>query len=185
MHKGWIEPFAKIAIFTFLFLSCSLVYAQEWTRIDGEACIIEYEQGVDLSKLERKLDLRSVDVMGFRRDLIGLSTPERLAEKVEIAARKVKQILNMHPVGYEVQIKVFKDRRALQDCYEDIFGQKKNIISFYVYKHNTIYTSQSDISEHVLAHELAHSIIDHYFVILPPENIAEMLAIYVDSHLKD
>jgi hypothetical protein len=185
MHKRWIDIFAKIAIFIFLFLNCSLLYAQEWTKIDGEICRIEYEQGVDLSELERKLDLTSVEVMGLRRDLIGLSTLERLTGKVEIVARKVKQILNMYPIGYEVRLKVFKDRHTLQECYKDIFGQRKEIISFYVYKHNTIYTSQSDISEHVLAHELAHSIIDHYFVILPPENIAEMLAKYVDSHLKD
>lgn len=160
-------------------------YAQEWTRIDGEICVIEYEQGVDLAQLERKLDLTFVDVTGFRRDLIGLSIPQRLIEKVEVVALKVKQILDMYPAGYEVQLKVFKDRRALQDYYADIFGQRKKIISFYVYKHNTIYTSQRDISEHVLAHELAHSIIDHYFVILPPENIAEMLAIHVDTRLKD
>jgi len=185
MYKRWIDVFAKVAIFTFLFLNCSLLYAEQWARIDGRICIVEYEQGVDLSKLERKLDLVSVNVGGLRRNLIGLSTPARLVEKVESIAQKVKQILDMHPIGYEVQLKVFKDRRALQEHYGSIFGQRKNIVSFYVYKHNTIYISQSDISENVLAHELAHSVIDHYFIVLPPENIAEMLAIYVDTHLKD
>lgn len=185
MYKRWIDIFAKIAIFIFLCLNCSLLYAQEWTRIDGDICVIEYEQGVDVSTLERKLDLTAINVRGFRRHLIGLSTPDRLAEKIEIIALKVKQVLNMYPIGYEVQIKVFKDRHALRECYKNIFGQKKNRISFYVYKHNTIYISQQGISEHILAHELAHAIIDHYFVILPPENVAEMLAMYVDTHLKD
>jgi hypothetical protein len=185
MCKRWIDIFAKIAIFVFLYLNCSLVYAQEWARIDGKTCVIEYEQGVDISRLESKLDLTSIDVRGFRRNLIGLSPSKRLSEKVEIITRKVKQILNMYPIGYEVQIKVFKDRQALKQCYKEIFGRRKSRVSFYVYKHNTIYTSQEGISEHILAHELAHSIMDHYFVILPPEDIAETLAMYVDTHLKD
>ena len=185
MHKRWIKSLAKIAITVLLSLNCSLLYAQEWARVDGEFCIISYEEGVDLSALERKLDLASVDIIGLRGNTIGLSTAERLTNKVEIIAQKVKQILEMYPIGYEVQLKVFKDRQALQARYEEIFGQRKNIISFYIYKHNTIYTSQDDISEHVLAHEVAHSIIDHYFLIIPPENVAEMLAIHVDTHLKD
>jgi hypothetical protein len=90
----------------------------------------------------------------------------------------------MYPMDYEVKLMVFKSREDMQDYYEEIFGVRKDIISFYIYKHNTIYTNQHDINEHVLVHELAHSIIDQYFVITPPENIAEMLAIYVDTHLK-
>lgn len=185
MYKLWIDFFVKSAVFALLFSNCSLLCAEEWVRIDGQTCVIEYEGQVNLLDIDRKLDLTSIGARGLKRDLIGLPPSGRLTKKIEIIAQKVRQILNMHPIGYEVQIKIFENRKSLQDCYENLFGHRKNIISFYVYKHNTIYTNQKDISEHVMAHELAHSIIDHYFVILPPENISEMLAIYVDMHLND
>jgi hypothetical protein len=39
--------------------------------------------------------------------------------------------------------------------------------------------------EGILAHEIAHSIIDNYLLILPPKATAEILARYVDEHLFD
>jgi len=41
------------------------------------------------------------------------------------------------------------------------------------------------LNENILAHEMGHCIIDHYFVILPPRKIQEMLAVYVDIHLQE
>ena len=42
-----------------------------------------------------------------------------------------------------------------------------------------------DINEGILAHEMAHAIIDHFFDIRPPRATAEILARYVDKHLND
>ena len=41
-----------------------------------------------------------------------------------------------------------------------------------------------DISDSVMAHEMAHAVIDNYFNVIPPEKTAELLATYVDSHLE-
>ena len=35
-----------------------------------------------------------------------------------------------------------------------------------------------------MAHEIAHAIIDHYLLIRPPRATAEILAHYVDEHLR-
>jgi hypothetical protein len=40
-----------------------------------------------------------------------------------------------------------------------------------------------DLTEGILAHEMAHSIIDHFLVIRPPKAATEILARYVDRHL--
>ena len=40
-----------------------------------------------------------------------------------------------------------------------------------------------DVHAGMLAHELAHAIIDHYLTVRPPAQTAEILARYVDSHL--
>ena len=35
----------------------------------------------------------------------------------------------------------------------------------------------------ILAHEMAHAVIDHYFGVKPPKATAEILAQYVDAHI--
>ena len=42
-----------------------------------------------------------------------------------------------------------------------------------------------DVHEGMLAHEIAHSIIDHYLLVRPPRATAEILSRYVDAHLND
>jgi hypothetical protein len=42
----------------------------------------------------------------------------------------------------------------------------------------------NDLHEGMLAHELAHAIVDHYLLVRPPRPTAEIIARYVDSHLK-
>ena len=37
----------------------------------------------------------------------------------------------------------------------------------------------------IIAHEMGHAIVDHYFAAIPPEKIRELLASYVDLHLAE
>jgi hypothetical protein len=41
---------------------------------------------------------------------------------------------------------------------------------------NTIYLNVDDLHEELLAHEMAHAIIDHYLLVRPPPATAEILA---------
>ena len=56
-------------------------------------------------------------------------------------------------------------------------------MAWYLYQYHSIYINLEDLHEGILAHEMAHSIIDHYLIIRPPGATAEILARYVDSHL--
>jgi hypothetical protein len=84
-----------------------------------------------------------------------------------------------------IKIKIFRTRKELNDEYSKIFAATEDIKSFYIYKYNTIYVSEEDISDSVIAHEMGHAIIDHYFSVIPPEKVRELLASYVDLHLAD
>ena len=55
----------------------------------------------------------------------------------------------------------------------------------FIYIRQIPFIVESQLNENILVHEMAHCIIDHYFVILPPRKIQEMLAVYVYMHLKD
>jgi hypothetical protein len=66
-----------------------------------------------------------------------------------------------------------------------IFKRRGSARAWYVYEYNTIYINVRDVNEGMLAHELAHSIIDHYLSVRPPRASAEILATYVDKSLFD
>ena len=67
----------------------------------------------------------------------------------------------------------------------EIFNQDNRFIAYYVFKINTLFTSEEKISANVLAHEIAHCVIDHYFSVIPPTKVAEMIAQYADAHIRD
>ena len=114
-----------------------------------------------------------------------LSVKEILTDKFDAIFNRVEDILDMYPSDIQVSINIYKTKDALDKAYEEIFSEPNNVSSFYVYTTNTIYTLEDVINEKILAHEMAHCIIDHYFVILPSKKIQEMLAVYADVHLKD
>ena len=46
----------------------------------------------------------------------------------------------------------------------------------------TIYVNANDLNEDMLAHEMAHAIVDHYLLFRPPFATGEILAQYADVH---
>jgi Zn-dependent peptidase ImmA (M78 family) len=92
----------------------------------------------------------------------------------------------MYPLTMKgLKIKIFRDREELNNEYYKIFMQRADLKSFYIHKYRTIYTCETDISDSVIAHELGHAVCDHYFLVIPPEKVREMLASYVDAHLEE
>ena len=137
--------------------------------------------------VNRRINLRFSDFYSPRtyREKADMSMEEILSDKFDAVFMKVQEILDMFPSKVHVAINVYKDKTGLNEAYEDIFHEPNTAESFYIYKTNIIYTTERAIREGLLAHEMAHCIIDHYFVILPPRKVQEMLAIYADVHLKD
>ena len=153
-------------------------------------CTVFYEEGVDLEKVNRRINLRFSRFYSHRiqREKYGrnnLSTEDILSEKLDAIFVRVQEILEMYQPRISITINIYRDKYSLDAAYEEIFNLPNESKSFYVYKTNTVYTTQDVLTEGILAHEMAHCIIDHYFVILPPRKIQEMLAVYADLHLKD
>ena len=72
---------------------------------------------------------------------------------------------------------------GLHQAYYNLYNQPKKIRAWYIFELNTIYVSATDINENMLAHEMAHAIIDNFLSVRPPSATAEILARYVDKHL--
>jgi len=163
------------------------VYSQdeEWNVFAGRFCTVFYEKDVDLKLVNSHIILNFSDFYSPRqfREKPDLSIENILAGKFDAIFNRVEEVLDMYPTKLHLTINIYKSRENLDIVYEQIFDEPNVATSFYIYKTNTIYTTESNINENILAHEIAHSIIDHYFVILPPRKVQEILAVYADVHL--
>lgn len=161
---------------------------QEWTVIDSSYAVIYLHNGVDAKSAARKInvDFAGHDPVEKQIFLDNDSSGEKqLADKIDILVRKARKILDMYPGAFKVDIKIYNDQGTLNDAYKEIFEEEAGHKAFYVHKYHAIYISLDNLSESVLAHEIGHSIIDSYFTVLPPQKIRELLACYVDLHLRD
>ncbi len=178
-----------LSIVFYISLAGNKGYAQEDQRgvFASKFCTISYDNDVDLRKVNRRLNLGFSNFYSPRtyKENPEISIEEIISDKFDAIFNKAEEILDMYPARIRVAINIYKRQEDLDKVYEEFFNEPNKAVSFYIYKTNTIYAIESQLNENILAHEMAHCIIDHYFVILPPRKIQEMLAAYVDLHLED
>jgi len=73
----------------------------------------------------------------------------------------------------------------VQAVYKKKYREDVDFIAFYSPRDKTIFVSVPDTNLGVLAHEIAHAVIDLYYGRATPLKIHEVLAQYVESHLRD
>jgi hypothetical protein len=91
----------------------------------------------------------------------------------------------MRKLMEKININIYPDQKELHAAYYDMFQKTCKLRAWYIYEKNTIYINAADMHEGILAHEMAHAIIDHFLSVRPPAATAEILARYVDGHLFD
>ena len=82
----------------------------------------------------------------------------------------MEAILDMYPALFHIDLYLRSD-------------YKQGNIAFYSEKYDTITIYVDRVTDGVLAHEIAHAIINDYFGFSPPSNTQEILCQYVDAHL--
>ena len=156
---------------------------EDWSSVGSNFFVLYYNPSINLEDIERELTKRPLYFDQAAR-YGEVTAQEEICRRLDKLYNRVQDVLDMHPKTPRIKIKIFKDRDELNNEFVKIFGKKGDFKSFYVYKYNTIYTSESDIEDSVIIHEMAHAIIDHYFSVIPPETVGEILAAYVDAHLE-
>ncbi len=157
-----------------------------WETIETRHAIVRYQSIDDLKRLNKKIRYR-VKGSGFT----GLFSSSNSKDIIDIVAKKVdalferaQDILDMRRKMDKVTINVYHDKDQLHTAFEQIYRRDCRIRAWYEFKFHTVFVSIEDVHEGMLAHEMAHGIIDHYLKVRPPTATAEILARYVDSHLK-
>jgi hypothetical protein len=161
-----------------------------WQHIESRHTIIKCETLKDLERFGDNIDY-SPGEWGLKNlfSFSGSKDPiVSLKEKVDAVFERVQEILDMHRNMEKVVIIIYTNNKRFYEARtqiirENLIGKNSRIRSWYIFKQNAIYINADDIHEGILAHEMAHAIIDHYLTIRPPRATAEILARYVDKHL--
>jgi len=186
----------KIALLgcLFLFIITNRLFASEiddsfgsGKKIEGRYFTVYYFSEMDISKLTQQLNITTADkILAGKSVGKEISSEEPLAGMVDILYGLVGDIIDMHIYDFKGSIKICQDQVKLNAIYKKFFGKDlpSYVVSFYVNDTSTIYISGEDFRREVLGHEIAHAIINHYFVISPPIKVQEILAKYVEYQLR-
>jgi len=170
------------AILTGLFfiMSASLAFGSE---LKTQYATIIYENEKLLRQFNREVSLGSLSYL--IRNKTSITADDEVKNKLDAIVERIETILDMFPRELKFTIVLLSTDDEVQRIYRDKYGRRVDYIAFYSPRDKTIFISVNDISLGVLAHELAHVIIDRYYGIPTPVNIHEILAQYVESHIRD
>lgn len=164
-----LRPFFFFIILIFILMGQGVLYAGsgQWQALKTRYLNLYFQTLADLETFDQKIaPVRySARFSGFTSGSQGPHGP--LADKVDGLVEKVQLILDMHkPI--RIDIRIYPEKKALQDHYFSVYKKRRNIRAWYVFEENTIYLSVEDLFSGMLAHEIAHAIIDHFLAVRPP-----------------
>ena len=165
-----------------------------WQTLETKYTFIQYQSPDDLKRFSKKVKF-SAGAWGFKRLFSSPKSKnptEDIQGKVDALFERVQSMLDMRKKMKKVKIRIYPDEKDLHEAYLTMYPTSRRAYSksslpraWYIYEFNTIYLNIRDLHEGMLAHELAHCIVDHYLLVRPPRATAEILARYVDGHLFD
>jgi hypothetical protein len=155
-------------------------------RLETRRAVLLYASMEDLGRFESNVDYGGGGGFGglFSSAPKGEDLLETVSKKVDAIYERVQEILDMRGEIKKVTLRLYPNKEALARVYRAFTGSPNlRVRAWYIYERNTIYLNVEDVHEGMLAHEIAHAIIDHYLMVRPPRATAEILARYVDEHL--
>ena len=158
----------------------------EWITEKGYFCTLYIKPDVNIEALNQRIDTYRVD-FGLLEKPSGpiKKAGDEILYKFDLVFLKVQELLDMRPPKIHLDVKIYQRKEELDRIYVEIFNEEGKFIAFYIFKLNTLFACEEKISASVVAHEIAHCIIDHYFTIPPPQKIGEMIAHYAELHLRE
>lgn len=155
-------------------------------RLETRHAIVLYRSLEDLGTFESNMKYADGGFLGgiFSSRPQADELVKTVSNKVDALYERVQEILDMRGDIPKVTLRLYPDRDALGRVYQAFTGSANlRVRAWYIYERNTLYLNVKDVHEGIVAHEMAHAIIDHYLMVRPPRATAEILARYVDEHL--
>jgi len=173
--KTVVQKLIIAAILFSFFPSSSFGY-----EINSRNATLIYADEIQLQELNKTL--KNISYQGN-----SITLSDEVKGKLDVLIGKVAMILlnSRPPEQLKIKIMLVTSAADIQAIYSDKYGKGKDYIAFFSPKDGTIFISVSDLRLGILAHELAHVIIHHYFYSAIPSRIHELLAQFVESHIDD
>ena len=166
-------------------VGADLSSTNDWQILETKHTKIHYPATKDLEQFNKMIDYSpaSMGLKGLFSKPESDDPADTIKQKVDAIYERVQEILDMRKMMDKINVNIYPDKEGLHAAYYEIFQKTCQLRAWYIYKSNTIYINAADMSEGMLAHEMAHAIIDHFLSVRPPPATAEILARYVDGHL--
>ena len=114
-----------------------------------------------------------------------VTVEDEVYAKLDVILEKAQLVLNMYPNNMKVTVTLLPNKRAVSAVYQQKYGKEANNIAYYSLSENIVYVSVDDANLRVIAHELGHAIVNHYFTERPPYQIHELMAQFAEKHITD
>jgi hypothetical protein len=180
VKRGILFIFITVFLLEILVLVPKPLSAQEeWKTHESNCCSIKY---ID----DGYLNTFTMRIGGFRFTSKGLDNdPLNVRYRVDEIMEKVQAVLDMHPTDLHITILLYPDHPSVERIFRQFTLTGDVPLAFYSNKTKSIYVNVDSITDGVLAHEMAHAVINFYFKVPPPAKMQEILAQYVDLHIWD
>ena len=155
-----------------------------WQHIESRYALIKYKTLGDLERFDNSINYLS-SKRGLKTLFIFSGPKDPIAsvkQKVDAMFERVQQIFDSSVCKDKVIINIYP-KKSFYEVRNKMLGEDCHFRAWYIFEQNTIYVNINDVHDGILAHEMAHAIIDHNLTIRPPRVIAEILAVYADENL--
>lgn len=119
------------------------------------------------------------------RNGTGDSIEDEVISKIDFIVEKVMSVLDMYPSGLKFSIVIRRDVKAVKLDFKTFYNMDVEYIAFYSPSKNIVFYSADNANIRVVAHEIGHVVVEHYFKISPPQRIHEVLAQFAEQHVTD
>ena len=176
--------FCLLSVFFGALLLTNQVYAQA-RSIQTKYFTVNYYEGCDLTRLADKLDVRhflNIDMISQGYSTKNITS--LISQAVDAIYLEVCDILDIHIYSLKGVINILPDTNSVARIIAQYSGKSISSPSFYFSSQNTIYISFNELNAGMLAHEMGHALITHYFVVAPSPKVQEVLTGYVEYSIR-
>ncbi len=171
----------KVAII--ILLLCTLLPApNQAAELKTRLVRLEFQDEKRLQQFNSRVRLGLSNSLGRQRSKLLLS--DEVSNKLDLVYGRVQEILDMHPPRSDLSIVLLPSEVEVQAVYKNQFAAHVGYIAFFSPDENSVYLAVNKVNIRVLAHELAHVVIHHFFHKRPPESIHELLAQHVEKQFR-
>ncbi len=152
-------------------------------ELDSRYCTLIYRDAEQLAAFNKKLYMGRLARIVRARNNVTIA--DEVSNKLDVIVEKVETVLDMFPQKIKLTVMLFDKPDEVQAAYYRLYQKRVNYIAFYAPGKATLFLCTKKLNLRVIAHETGHAVVDHYFKVIPPVRIHELMAQFAESHILD